>query len=235
MGDVVRYTSRALAMRKRGPDKRPRAPRRRGPDKHPRRVSAWSRSDASREIGRQALRAVNASRASLPKCGARAKSTGEPCKLLPAKGRTRCKFHGGATPKGAGPLGWHTPACPGGVPTGKPRSDAYKQRRRREAVDRVETMTPEQRTRYEAWQASHTPGSPTKRQRRRHDRDAARWLADLMAKSRPSDGEDARVRKARPTTVKRTPRDGVDDAFRRAAPELSPLQIALRDGIGVFG
>lgn len=32
-------------------------------------------------------------------CGARSRQTGEPCKLPPAKGATRCRFHGGATPK----------------------------------------------------------------------------------------------------------------------------------------
>jgi len=34
-----------------------------------------------------------------PRCGAKTKS-GEPCKRRPAKGRTRCKLHGGATPVG---------------------------------------------------------------------------------------------------------------------------------------
>lgn len=32
-------------------------------------------------------------------CGAKTRS-GEPCKRAPAKGRTRCRLHGGATPKG---------------------------------------------------------------------------------------------------------------------------------------
>lgn len=35
-----------------------------------------------------------------PICGARSKRTGQPCKLDPVPGRTRCKFHGG---KSTGP------------------------------------------------------------------------------------------------------------------------------------
>ena len=40
-----------------------------------------------------------------PICGATNRQ-GQPCQRLPAKGKTRCKLHGGATPKGrqTGPL-----------------------------------------------------------------------------------------------------------------------------------
>jgi hypothetical protein len=38
-----------------------------------------------------------------PRCGARARSAGgRPCRNLPVKGRTRCRFHGGTNP---GPIG----------------------------------------------------------------------------------------------------------------------------------
>lgn len=33
------------------------------------------------------------------RCGAKAKSTGDPCKRRPVRGGTRCKFHGGASPQ----------------------------------------------------------------------------------------------------------------------------------------
>lgn len=33
-------------------------------------------------------------------CGARAKGTGKPCQLPPLAGRTRCRMHGGASPRG---------------------------------------------------------------------------------------------------------------------------------------
>lgn len=33
-------------------------------------------------------------------CGAKSRRTGQPCQRAPCRGRTRCKFHGGATPIG---------------------------------------------------------------------------------------------------------------------------------------
>jgi hypothetical protein len=35
----------------------------------------------------------------LTRCGARAKSTGRQCRARPLPGKTKCKVHGGATPK----------------------------------------------------------------------------------------------------------------------------------------
>lgn len=184
----------------------------RAPSK-PRKLSAWQRSAEFPAQGTAALLHFHANRDAHKLCGARASSTGEPCRNVPLKGRTRCKFHGGATPRGPGPIGWHTPAFPGGMPTGKPRSDAFKQRRRMKAIARIEDMTPEQRARYEAWQASHVPGSPAKRQRRRQDREAAQWLQQLMATPEPQPPAPPKIRK----------------------PKLSPAEIAIRDRIGVFG
>lgn len=34
---------------------------------------------------------------SRPRCGAHARSTGEPCRRFPLKGKTRCRLHGGAS------------------------------------------------------------------------------------------------------------------------------------------
>lgn len=64
-----------------------------------RKPNAWQVSDAWRRIGSEAIRAFNAKRHLLPKCGARAKSTGEPCRQL-ALENGRCRWHGGRTPKG---------------------------------------------------------------------------------------------------------------------------------------
>jgi len=43
---------------------------------------------------------LNAARALCPRCGAHARSTGQPCKNVVAPGRTRCRLHGVATPRG---------------------------------------------------------------------------------------------------------------------------------------
>ncbi|KQP60098.1 hypothetical protein ASF41_10495 [Methylobacterium sp. Leaf111] len=95
--------------------------------------------------------------------------------------------------------------------TGKPRSDAYKQRRRWKAIARIEDMMPEQRARYDAWQASHAPGSPGKRQRRRQDRDAAQWLQALLQEpaAPPAPPAPPKIRKPKPLTAERAIRDRI--------------------------
>ncbi|GJE43782.1 HGGxSTG domain-containing protein [Methylobacterium soli] len=174
----------------------------------------WAKSPEWRAIARAAILKHHAERHLLPKCGAKRKSTGTPCQSLPAKGRTRCRLHGGATPCGSGPAGWHTPGFPLGLgmPTGKARSDAQKRRRAFATIARVEEMSPDERARYVAWQASHKPGSATARARRRADRKAAQWLQDLMA-GKGLEPKAPRQRKAKPPTLRR----------------------ALREGLGVFG
>jgi hypothetical protein len=64
-----------------------------------RKPSAWQKSEVWRQIGSEAIRAFNARRHLLPKCGAHAKSTGEPCRNL-ALANGRCRVHGGRTPAG---------------------------------------------------------------------------------------------------------------------------------------
>jgi len=182
------------------------------PDTH--RDRPWNKSPEWRAVARAAILEHHAGRHLLPKCGAKLKSTGEPCKNLPSPGRARCRLHGGATPRGDGPAGWHTPAFPEGLPTGKPRSDLYKKRRRWKTDERVDAMTPEQKARYDAWQASHAPGSAAKRAKRRQDRDAARWLADLM-NEHPA--RTPHPRQARKPRAERT------------------VEEMIRDRIGVFG
>ncbi|WP_156647702.1 HGGxSTG domain-containing protein [Methylobacterium sp. Leaf87] len=169
----------------------------------------WNKSPEWAAIARAAILKFHAGRHLLPKCGAKRKSTGTLCQNLPSPGRTRCRLHGGATPKGSGPTGWHTPAFPGGMPTGKLRSDAFKQRRRWKAIARVEDMTPEERARYEAWKASHAPGSPAKRQRRRQDRDAAQWLQELMSAPDEPPPAPRRIRKPKPLTAERAIRERI--------------------------
>jgi hypothetical protein len=54
----------------------------------------------SAEAARRAL-ALARARDAAPRCGALARSTGQPCRKIPIKGRTRCANHGGLTPRGA--------------------------------------------------------------------------------------------------------------------------------------
>lgn len=137
-------------------------------------------------IGARALRRFHAERHLHPSCGAHAKSTGEPCRQTPAKGRTRCRFHGGATPRGDGPAGWHTPGFPNGLPTGKPRSDALKAWTRRKRRAETAAMPPEERARLEERRQAIKPGSATERARRRRNLDARRWLEEILREPGPA-------------------------------------------------
>ncbi|TXN01702.1 hypothetical protein FV242_17655 [Methylobacterium sp. WL64] len=145
-----------------------------------RKPTAWSYSAEFRTIANAALRRFNSQRHLHPICGAKAKSTGEPCRQIPAKGRTRCKLHGGATPRGDGPAGWHTPGFPNGLPTGKPRSDAYKVRKRRQRRAAIAAMTADELARLEAWRRTHKPGSTRDRSHGRNAREARQWLEAIM-------------------------------------------------------
>ncbi|MCJ2065395.1 hypothetical protein MKK63_22165 [Methylobacterium sp. J-088] len=151
-----------------------------GTNDRPRQPHPWSSSAEFRAIANAALRRFNSERHLHPICGATAKSTGEPCRQMPAKGRTRCKLHGGATPRGDGPAGWHTPGFPAGLPTGKPRSDAYKAWKRREKRARLAAMTPEKLARHEDWHRTHKAGDAAQRAHARRNRDARRWLDTIM-------------------------------------------------------
>lgn len=131
-------------------------------------------------IGARALRRFHAERDAYPMCGAKARSTGEPCRQTPAKGRSRCRFHGGATPRGDGPAGWHTPGFPDGLPTGKPRSDAHKARKRRQRRAEIAAMTADELARLEAWRRMNKSGSARDRAHGRHAREARRWLETIM-------------------------------------------------------
>ncbi|CAO4149236.1 hypothetical protein LPLAFNJD_LOCUS2894 [Methylorubrum aminovorans] len=178
-------------MKKRPPPARPDSPARR----------AWELSPEFRAIALDTLRRVNARKHLIPRCGAKARSTGQPCKRIPAPGRKRCLFHGGATPRGDGPAGWHTPGFPDGLPPRKASSASFKQKRRRELQERRDALTPEQQAQLEEWRRTHEAGSTSKRARRRTDRAAAEWLRDLMEQPRrPSHPQPAEAA-CEPTTL----------------------------------
>ena len=141
---------------------------------------AWRSSAAFRAIARASVDKINAERWNGPRCGAKKRSDGEPCRNAPmANGR--CRLHGGRVPKGKG---WHRPQPPADGPRAGEKferklRDQEKAGRKRAA--RIARMTPEQRAAHEAWRRDHRPGDPLKRaadrERRRQDRDAAAMLA----------------------------------------------------------
>ena len=137
--------------------------------------AGWSQSAQFRAIGRTAIRAWNAKRDQLPRCGARRKSDGSPCRQWPMK-NGRCYLHGGATPRGDQ---WHRLQA-----TADDRKSGRKLKRQQRAVDeraeRITAMSPAEREQHKAWQRSHKPGSAAARAAEREKRRQGKEAADLL-------------------------------------------------------
>jgi len=103
--------------------------------------SAWQRSLTFKEIARNAIIAFNKQRARLPKCGAKTRTTGDPCRN-PALENGRCRLHGGATPKGSE---WGKRQITSKPPSQRLKSDWQRvekklQRQAREDADRARRL-----------------------------------------------------------------------------------------------
>lgn len=196
--------------------------KRRRPGARTARQQAWASSDRFKAIGRASCLRLNRERALLPRCGAIAKRSGEPCGN-PAMANGRCRLHGGATPKGEA---WHKPQWPD---ANSPRAEqklaaklndrerAAKARRRKLAV-----MTPAEVAKHRRWQRGHKPGSAEKRAAARAER---KVNAEL------------RGRMQRPDTRKPT---AEEQAIAARISELEAERVQLREAItfdddGVFG
>lgn len=138
-------------------------------------------------------------RDSYPRCGAKAKSTGEPCRRI-AMANGRCCLHGGRTPKGKD---WHKPRWPN-----KNAPDAMEKLNRKlkdldrayqKREQRLAAMTDEERARYEEWRRTHQPGSAAARQAakigRQQNAEARARLAQAESSTRPVSPEMERLEK----------------------------------------
>lgn len=144
------------------------------------RQAAWCRSARWREIARQHCLRMNAQRKAGPKCGAKKRSTGEPCRN-PPKANGRCRLHGGSTPK---EKGWHKPRWPDkNSPLAMDKAAAKIRDRERAAkkrAARLAAMTPDERARHDAWHRARRPGSPAARARCRMDRQHAAEVRKVL-------------------------------------------------------
>lgn len=154
------------------------------------------RRPPSAEFRAKASKAIsdwNKRRITLPKCGAKTKTTGEPCKRL-AMANGRCFLHGGRTPRGDK---WHTTLWPNGsspmAETKLNRKLKSQQQRVRKRGARIEAMSSEQRAQHERWHASHKPGGAAKRAQIRRQRDARVGIEELMSRPETPSIETARI------------------------------------------
>lgn len=141
-----------------------------------RKASAWSLGLAYnaegltlRDVARASLAKINSGRKHLPRCGAHARSTGEPCKAF-AMANGRCAQHGGKTPRHDQ---WHVRQTPSGK--GKRDIEKYerklKKAEKEEAARRLRLLraTEAEREAYKKWLWSRPPGSAVRRAARRLD------------------------------------------------------------------
>lgn len=127
--------------------------------------------------GTEALKKWQARRASLPRCGAMAKSTGQPCQLE-AMANGRCCHHGGKTPAGDQ---WHKTQWPKrNAPDAEQklgRKLKAAERAAKKRARRLAEMTPEERQRHDEWHRTHRPGLQSARAAARARREQAREAA----------------------------------------------------------
>lgn len=135
---------------------------------------------ASLAAGLANLKQFNATRHLRPTCGAVRRTTGEACRNLPLQ-NGRCRFHGGAVPRGKA---WHK-ATFSTAPGKLDKKLDELQRRETRRLRRLAAMTPEERASYEVWRAAHRPGSRALRQAAKRERETSVLLAEIM--NRPSE------------------------------------------------
>lgn len=113
--------------------------------------------------GNIAIARFNATRHLLPKCGAIARSTGEPCRRV-AMENGRCHYHGGRTPKGKD---WHRRQWKqSDTPNSRERFERKLQQTQKSAAAqaaRLAKMTPDERAAYDKWHRDRPIGSPAQR------------------------------------------------------------------------
>lgn len=122
------------------------------------------------------------------KCGAHARSTGEPCRQL-AMENGRCAYHGGKTPRGDQ---WHKRQWPkaSGADQGERklrRKLAVIERAEKKRQTRLAEMTGTERKRYRKWLASHRPGKASDRLVARRNRSMTVELNALLREGNAPD------------------------------------------------
>ena len=127
--------------------------------RHTTHLDRWRKSGTFRRIASDSaktnLRAFNTA----PRCGAKRKRDGEFCEKPVVKGRTKCRLHGGATPRGRQ---WHVVQFPADE-TKFNRKLRDKQRYAAQRAVRLAAMTPKQLAAHAAWHRTHAPGAEAAR------------------------------------------------------------------------
>jgi len=142
--------------------------------RHTTHLDRWRKSGTFRRIASDSaktnLRAFDAA----PRCGAKRKRDGEFCEKPVVKGRTKCRLHGGATPRGRQ---WHVVQFPADEAKFNRKLCDQKRYAAKRAA-RLAAMTPDQRAKHDAWHRTHRPGVGAARNA---ERERARQNAEARA------------------------------------------------------
>ena len=163
----------------------------------PKRLSTWQKSAAFRVMADAALRRYNRGRHKLPKCGALARSTGEPCRQI-AMTNGRCYQHGGKTPSGAD---WHKTQWPDKASANAEAKMHRKldknARAARAKAKRLAALSPPERAAYDKWAKAHSSGTLAQRaalkQEAKQNAEARALMARPRAPSPASEALGARI------------------------------------------
>jgi hypothetical protein len=152
----------------------------------PSRLLAWSTSPEWRAISLAQARKNMAAWNAAARCGAHARSTGEPCRNPAKAGSTRCRIHGAATPKGSGKgTGWHIPT-PAITAAKTERKIRDRIRAAEKRARRLAKMTPDELDAHKRWQITHKPASAAAREQARAERKQNAELREMIAAPRPA-------------------------------------------------
>lgn len=151
--------------------------------------TAWTQSAEFRAMARRQMRKLNAERALLPKCGATCRD-GHSCRQPVIRGRKRCYYHGGRTPRGDT---WHKRVWPdrlsknGGAKVFAKLN--HLEHAAKQLANKIAAMSPAERKLYEKWRAAHKPGSAAQRRQYRAEREQNRGARNLFSAERPTNPE----------------------------------------------
>ncbi len=155
---------------------------------HSKRHQAFINSDYFKEARKRGLQKALAKRANGPKCGAKKRTDGQPCQQPVSEEGLRCRYHGGATPKGKE---WHRCQWPkkGAASSRLKVKQVSLAIRDRKLKERIAEMTSEELEQYEIRRRAKRPGTPAERKQARDGRQAKKMIDDLQKDEKPISDE----------------------------------------------
>lgn len=160
--------------------------------RHSEKHRAFINSDYFKAARMRGLRNAWAKQANGPKCGAKKRSDGTPCRQPVTIEGKRCRYHGGATPKGKE---WHRRQWPkkGAAPSRLKVKRVALEIRDNEADARRAAMTETERAEHEARRRQKAPGSPAERSARKKNLEAGKLIAAALERPKPLTAEQAEL------------------------------------------